>query len=117
MELRKHTRHTIVSVNKLAYVAHHNHAYILSTNRERRGEKGGEDSCGTKECTIINIYIDIYSKIPTTSGQKRDRLQTRKKHLLNTYRTERDRCKESETSDGYIQVTSKEYFFKSRSHY
>lgn len=31
-------------INDLAYIAHHKHAYILSTNREieREGEKEGE---------------------------------------------------------------------------
>lgn len=37
-------RHRTIFINNLAYIAHHKHAYILSTNREieREREKEGE---------------------------------------------------------------------------
>ena len=39
----KHTGDTkTIFINNLAYIAHHKHAYILSTNREREGERERE---------------------------------------------------------------------------
>lgn len=89
-----------------------------STNRElqRERERGeeGEKILQYKRIHQMNMFFSL--KIPTTRGQ--DRLQTRKKnilhqtkYLLNKYRKERDRCKKRETSDSYIQVTSKDFFF------
>lgn len=91
-----------------------------STNRElqRERERGeeGEKILQYKRIHQMNMFFSL--KIPTTRGQ--DRLQTRKKnilhqtkYLLNKYRKERDRCKKRETSDSYIQVTSKDFFFLS----
>lgn len=56
----------------------------------------------TKESNSVFLFFFFFFKIPTTRGRKQDRLQTRKKkkilheskHLLNTYRTEKDRCRE-----------------------
>lgn len=114
-------RHKTIFINNLAYIAHHKHAYILSTNREierERREKGEKISQYKRMHQINMFFFCFFFKIPTTRGQKQDRLQTRKKkilheskHLLNTYRTEKDRCKERETLDSYIQVTSKGVFF------
>ena len=65
-------RHKTI-INNLAYIAHHMHAYILSTNREiQRGGRRVRRFRSTKECK--NYFV----KIPTTRGQKQDRLQTRK---------------------------------------
>lgn len=54
----------------------------------------------------VEFCVFCFLKIPTTKGQKQDRYRqerekycTRVRHLLNTYRTEKDRCKERETSD------------------
>lgn len=91
-----------------------------STNRElqrkrERERRGVRRFCSTKEYTKWTCFF-FSLKISTTRGQ--DRLQTRKKnilhqtkYLLNKYRKERDRCKKRETSDSYIQVTSKDFFF------
>lgn len=91
-----------------------------STNRELQRKRERERRrvrrfCSTKEYTKWTCFF-FSLKISTTRGQ--DRLQTRKKnilhqtkYLLNKYRKERDRCKKRETSDSYIQVTSKDFFF------
>lgn len=87
-------------INNLAYIAHHKHAYILSTNREREGERerekegeGWEDYAvqkKIKKCTkwtcLFFFSFFSFSKIPTTRGQeKQDRLQTR--NTNKKYRT------------------------------
>lgn len=101
-----HRRHKTIS-NNLAYVAHHKHAYILSTNREiERGGRRVRRFRSTKECKFQKYQPP---EDRNRTGYRRERkILHDSKHLLNTYRTEKDRCKERETSDSYIQVTSKE---------
>lgn len=105
-------RHETI-INNLAYIAHHKHAYISSTNREierERREKGEKISQYKRMQFFFSKYQPPEDRNKTSYKQERKILHE-SKHLLNTYRTEKDRCKERETSDSYIQVTSKEYFF------
>lgn len=74
-----HRRHRTIFINNLAYIAHHKHAYILSTNREiareSRREKGEKIFAVQKEFTKLTFIV---LKIPTTRGQEQDWLRTRK---------------------------------------
>lgn len=117
----------------LAYVTHDTHALSLATNREteRMGEKGEKIFffCGKRKVAPKSTYACIFFKQnnptknkrkteSTTTGHKQDWLHTGNKRK-NTAREQassqrvenrEDRCKERKTSDGYIQVTSKEHF-------
>lgn len=116
--------HSDFLITNLAYVTHHKHAKSLSTNREmeRMGEKGERifffflvsQNDAPKSTNVCIFSLKSKENQPPEDINRTDYTQERKGKIQHESkrlpRTERDRCKESKTSDGYIQVTSKELF-------
>lgn len=90
----EHRRHETIFINNLAYIAHHKHAYIVSTNREIEREQEEEGREDYKRIHQINFFSQKYhqrTETGTTTDEKEKKILRGRKHLLNT---EQGQCKE-----------------------
>lgn len=90
------TQDTNDYINNLAYVTHHKHAYILPTYREIEKEGEGWDFAVQKNAPnkhIFSKYQPPEDRNRTTTDKKTKQC-TRLSIFPNTYKTEKDRCKE-----------------------
>lgn len=90
----EHRRHETIFINNLAYIAHHKHAYIVSTNREIEREQEEEGREDYKRIHQINFFSQKYhqrTETGTTTDEKEKKILRGRKRLLNT---EQRQCKE-----------------------